>query len=383
MKRSVFFITLISVVFLATSCGENAAGTKKSENLPSGEASVVAKQSYFDITEKCPYGGIKIEVGIDENSNGELDADEVDKTEEVCNGAPGKNGADADMAANGVDGKDGADGLDGKDGENGVNGVDGKDGADGKNGVDGEDGAIGASGKDGANSLCATNSAPVINSISVTSSGDILIGTEFSVKINAVNQESEQTLTYSLSGFGAEITAGIAAGEYTFKAQFGGNFTFTAFVNDGCSLASRDFTFSVIGQYPSNSRFEIKTMGENFPATVIIDKNTNLMWQASYTENVSQSGAKSYCDNLIYAGFTDWNLPTLNEMRTIVNENKTNPASDFPYILSDTYWTNSWHSGQQGDAYYYTVSFYDGSEYPHAIANWYFARCMRYNNPTQ
>ncbi|MCP4754067.1 MAG: hypothetical protein GY866_24545 [Proteobacteria bacterium] len=59
----------------------------------------------------CPFGGIKVETGIDENGNGDLDSNEVDNTEYVCNGA------------NGQDGTDGANGGNGQDGTNGSNGV--------------------------------------------------------------------------------------------------------------------------------------------------------------------------------------------------------------------------------------------------------------------
>lgn len=37
----------------------------------------------------CTYGGIRVDMGIDDNRNGQLDPTEVDATEYVCNGAPG------------------------------------------------------------------------------------------------------------------------------------------------------------------------------------------------------------------------------------------------------------------------------------------------------
>lgn len=43
----------------------------------------------------CPNGGIEIAFGVDENLSGALDAEEVDGTEVICNGADGKNGDDA------------------------------------------------------------------------------------------------------------------------------------------------------------------------------------------------------------------------------------------------------------------------------------------------
>ena len=41
----------------------------------------------------CADGGLKIEVGVDDNGNGALDSNEVDYTEYVCNGADGANGS--------------------------------------------------------------------------------------------------------------------------------------------------------------------------------------------------------------------------------------------------------------------------------------------------
>ena len=53
----------------------------RSKPLPAGDAD-------------CPNGGILVETGIDENGNGLLDDNEVDKTEKVCNGGDGVGGQD-------------------------------------------------------------------------------------------------------------------------------------------------------------------------------------------------------------------------------------------------------------------------------------------------
>jgi len=66
--------------------------------------SALAVTSMESAGSNCPDGGLKIEVGVDENSNGSLDEDEVDHTQYICNGADGQ------------DGQNGQDGLDGDDG---------------------------------------------------------------------------------------------------------------------------------------------------------------------------------------------------------------------------------------------------------------------------
>ncbi|MGA0612081.1 WD40/YVTN/BNR-like repeat-containing protein [Caldimonas sp. KR1-144] len=56
----------------------------------------------------CATGGKAIQVGVDANANGVLDASEIGSTGYVCNGASGANGADG---SNGTNGSDGANGL--------------------------------------------------------------------------------------------------------------------------------------------------------------------------------------------------------------------------------------------------------------------------------
>ena len=44
----------------------------------------------FAASTQCPTGGITVDSGIDENNNGVLDDDEIDTTQELCNGLNGK-----------------------------------------------------------------------------------------------------------------------------------------------------------------------------------------------------------------------------------------------------------------------------------------------------
>ena len=62
----------------------------------------------------CTYGGVKIEMGIDDDINGTLDSSEVDKTEYVCNGAPGSSGSKGDTGSTGSKGDTGSAGTDNK-----------------------------------------------------------------------------------------------------------------------------------------------------------------------------------------------------------------------------------------------------------------------------
>jgi hypothetical protein len=68
----------------------------------------------------CTTGGIKIEYGLDANSNGTLDVSEINATltKYVCNGAVGATGAQGPQGVAGTNGTNGANGTNGVDGKN-------------------------------------------------------------------------------------------------------------------------------------------------------------------------------------------------------------------------------------------------------------------------
>ncbi len=76
----------------------------------------------------CTTGGVKIEYGLDANSNGTLDISEINAalTKYVCNGALGATGAQGAQGIQGVAGTNGAQGIQGVAGAAGTNGTDGK-----------------------------------------------------------------------------------------------------------------------------------------------------------------------------------------------------------------------------------------------------------------
>lgn len=81
-----------------------------------------------------------------EESNREINLDEMNRGAKGDKGDKGDKGLDG---RDGLDGKDGKDGKDGRDGRDGVDGKNGRDGVDGRNGIDGRDGKDGTNGTDG------------------------------------------------------------------------------------------------------------------------------------------------------------------------------------------------------------------------------------------
>ena len=91
---------------------------------------------------------------------------------------------------------------------------------------------------------------------------------------------------------------------------------------------------------------------------VVIDHTTGLMWTkcSAIAGNSIDSGgcgsakatyiwqdAYNLCDDLTYAGFDDWKLPTAPEIFSIINFNydPPNDLSIFPDTITDKYWAST------------------------------------------
>ena len=80
----------------------------------------------------------------------------------------------------------------------------------------------------------------------------------------------------------------------------------------------------------------------------IRDQNTGLVWTFFPAKNVhgtfqfwtDQAGAETYCNTMVHAGFSDWRLPSKDELLTLVDTRYQSPASGFPCITSTTHWSS-------------------------------------------
>ena len=111
--------------------------------------------------QNCADGGIRIDIGVDDDDDRALSPIEVDLTQYVCNGADGNQGQ---PGTNGTDGQDGSNGIDGVDGTNGT------DGQDGANGIAGQDGTNGSA---SASTMLTSISSPSPN-LACTSGGRVM-----------------------------------------------------------------------------------------------------------------------------------------------------------------------------------------------------------------
>lgn len=105
-----------------------------------------------------------------------------------------------------------------------------------------------------------------------------------------------------------------------------------------------------------SERFEIA--GET-----VIDKNTGLTWSRGNVPGgrMNWVKAKGACAALSLGGFSDWRLPTITELLSLVDYERHEPAIDTEAFTcdSDWYWTSTPAHRSPGDCAW-LVSFYDG-----------------------
>jgi hypothetical protein len=109
----------------------------------------------------------------------------------------------------------------------------------------------------------------------------------------------------------------------------------------------------------------------------VSDYKTNLMWKKS-DEGVHLpcSDAGSYCEGLEFAGYDDWLLPSIEELTTIVDYAKHDPAIDSIFDCQSTfYWSSSISIGLSANAW--NVQFYSGYVYAYDKSYKYHVRCVR------
>jgi len=115
-----------------------------------------------------------------------------------------------------------------------------------------------------------------------------------------------------------------------------------------------------------------------FPLSAMGDKYNNPM---TYAEAVE------YCENLTFAYYDDWRLPTVNELLSITDDSRYNPAlnkafKNVAYEINDKgkksyglYWSST--RGANGSSSAWFVDFSDGYDSRVDVSLHRFARCVR------
>jgi hypothetical protein len=128
----------------------------------------------------------------------------------------------------------------------------------------------------------------------------------------------------------------------------------------------------------------------------IKDNATGLVWTKCTMKTVSEDplmdttanctdtkgtgtweNALKACENLNHGGRTDWRLPNINELKSIADYSKYNPAINtvyFPGTASSNYWSSTTFVSYTGSAWY--VVFYYGNTDHFSKTSNYYVRCV-------
>jgi hypothetical protein len=117
----------------------------------------------------------------------------------------------------------------------------------------------------------------------------------------------------------------------------------------------------------------------------VTDTSTGLMWQQAVSSNsMTWEQALTHCEGLNLGGHTDWRLPTIKELRSLVDYSQYNPAINttyFPNTAASWCWSSTTDAGT---AYYaWLVHFgygFDLSSYNYKYYD-YYARAVRGGQP--
>ncbi len=79
---------------------------------------------------------------------------------------------------------------------------------------------------------------------------------------------------------------------------------------------------------------------------VVVDHSVGLMWQdneVTKTQMLSFDAAQAYCKKLHFNGHSNWRLPVIEELKSISDKNRYDPAINetFKNTASDLYWSSS------------------------------------------
>ena len=95
----------------------------------------------------------------------------------------------------------------------------------------------------------------------------------------------------------------------------------------------------------------------------VLDTKTNLMWDAKARAVEGFQAAQAVPGTLSVAGFTDWRVPTVEELFCLADRTRVRPAIDadfFPDTPNDWFWTSTPLASSPSD-YAWIVNFSGGS----------------------
>ena len=200
----------------------------------------------------------------------------------------------------------------------------------------------------------------------------------------------EGTCNISISKFDVEKRAGVDSWTTDFNCSEKGVFE---------AINSFDF-----GGKKNDADTKTYSQQKNTLTIKKVLKTSAGTWSKNLTHRMDWVDAKAYCDNLKEDGYSDWRMPTISELRTLVKEcsatetggscsvndsclseskcrnNNCNgcPSSDGKYsIFNDTgrFWSSS--ERKEDKRFVWFINFFNGSVYSDTKTGSGFVRCVR------
>jgi hypothetical protein len=111
----------------------------------------------------------------------------------------------------------------------------------------------------------------------------------------------------------------------------------------------------------------------------VTDNRTGLLWQQGEPGYMKWQNALNYCNGLTLVSYSDWRLPNIKELESLVDDGRYDPAIDttyFPNANASSYWSSTTYAVYPSHAWYvyfangYVFNYYKGDDY-------YYVRCVR------
>lgn len=120
-----------------------------------------------------------------------------------------------------------------------------------------------------------------------------------------------------------------------------------------------------------SNRYEVRE-------TTVFDRKTGLEWQRQPAGPMPWQKAMDYAK--VLSDRDDWHLPTIEKLITLIEFARHNPASSFPGMPAECFWSSSSSadsSGSSRSTYAWLVHFLYGNVSPAAKPSDYYVRCVR------
>jgi hypothetical protein len=144
-------------------------------------------------------------------------------------------------------------------------------------------------------------------------------------------------------------------------------------------LSGQHYIGGVVGSssIASAKKISIKRFEADAVNDTVTDHKTGLMWQRT-DDNTGRtvSKAKTYCNNLVLGIYDDWRLPRVDELLTIADYIRYQPAINPAFnCASHNYWSSSIGAGNAEVGWF--VAFGTGAAYWADLNSFNYVRCVR------